>query len=266
MWSRSIFVWAIVNETHPHCRWFLENLHGTKKMVPLSGDHFRWLSQESKASFVVLMVVEVFIFSSSIIKPCAERWYTSYYILFCIAFSCFIILFMSCEGHRSAPGAPHDRHVRHEVPPRRPLGAGARDVAARIAGQTTFPGWGHMLGRGRRPSGSTGNTATTFTPTTIRCSDRWPSGSSSGSAASGRPRCGGIRPHLIVPSFETGLTWAAASYDSIRGRVETRWEIGERRLTLDVWIPVGSSAEVHIPPRALTRSSRAKSLPGRPPG
>ena len=125
---------------------------------------------------------------------------------------------------------------------------GRGDVAARIAGQTTFPGWGHMLGRG----------ATTLWEHWEYSDDVYSHDHPMfGSVAEWFFKwIGGIRPApdavgfdriIIVPSFETGLTWAAASYDSIRGRVETRWEIGEHRLTLDVWIPVGSSAEVHIP-------------------
>jgi alpha-L-rhamnosidase len=43
------------------------------------------------------------------------------------------------------------------------------------------------------------------------------------------------------------LTWAEASYDSVRGRIATRWEIAADELHLEVEIPPGARATVHVP-------------------
>jgi alpha-L-rhamnosidase len=57
----------------------------------------------------------------------------------------------------------------------------------------------------------------------------------------------GFEKILIKPHIGAGLTYARASYDSIRGTIAVRWErIGEA-LVMDVTIPASSSATVSVP-------------------
>ena len=65
---------------------------------------------------------------------------------------------------------------------------------------------------------------------------------------------GGLRPDLpgfervtIRPVLAPGLTWASATFDSVRGRFATRWSIDGERLTLMVRIPPGTTARVNVP-------------------
>jgi alpha-L-rhamnosidase len=51
----------------------------------------------------------------------------------------------------------------------------------------------------------------------------------------------------IRPRPGGGLTRARASYDSIRGRIESEWSLDDDRFALKVTIPVNSEALVHVP-------------------
>ncbi len=57
--------------------------------------------------------------------------------------------------------------------------------------------------------------------------------------------------HLrLQPRPGGGLTWAQASYDSIRGQIELRWKLEGNRLLLDVLVPPNVGATLAIPTRA----------------
>jgi alpha-L-rhamnosidase len=66
----------------------------------------------------------------------------------------------------------------------------------------------------------------------------------------------GIRPdpaspgfeHVIIkPEFAAGLTWARASYRSIRGTIVSSWKREGGRVTLEVTIPVNARATIYLP-------------------
>ena len=67
---------------------------------------------------------------------------------------------------------------------------------------------------------------------------------------------GGLNPDPAAPGWKHftlrpvpggGLTWAQASYDSIRGRVSCGWEQDGAGLTVTVTVPANTSAEVVLP-------------------
>jgi alpha-L-rhamnosidase len=62
------------------------------------------------------------------------------------------------------------------------------------------------------------------------------------------------------------LTWARATYRSIRGPIESGWRRAGGRLTLTVTLPANTTATIHVPaanPRAVTESGRpASNAPG----
>ena len=51
----------------------------------------------------------------------------------------------------------------------------------------------------------------------------------------------------IKPSVVGDVTWAKASYDSIRGRISNSWKVDGGKFALDVTIPVGATATVWLP-------------------
>jgi hypothetical protein len=59
----------------------------------------------------------------------------------------------------------------------------------------------------------------------------------------------GFKAFVLRPQPVDGLGWAEARYDSLRGRISSRWERHGDRLTLTLTIPANTSAEVHVPSR-----------------
>lgn len=57
----------------------------------------------------------------------------------------------------------------------------------------------------------------------------------------------GYRNIIIRPQVIDAITWVKASKDTPFGRVEVRWETADGVFTLDVKVPVGSTAEVFMP-------------------
>jgi alpha-L-rhamnosidase len=63
----------------------------------------------------------------------------------------------------------------------------------------------------------------------------------------------------------SGLEWARGEFRSPRGRIASAWKREAGRLVIEVEIPVGSTAEVHLPATAnagILESGRP--LQGRP--
>ncbi|NKD28208.1 family 78 glycoside hydrolase catalytic domain [Enterococcus casseliflavus] len=57
----------------------------------------------------------------------------------------------------------------------------------------------------------------------------------------------GYQKIMIKPEFIQGITWVKASYDSIYGEIAVHWTCEKQQITLDVTIPVGTTAEIHLP-------------------
>jgi alpha-L-rhamnosidase len=76
----------------------------------------------------------------------------------------------------------------------------------------------------------------------------------------------GFKTILLRPQPVSGLAWAEASYDSLRGRISSRWERCGDQFTLIVAIPANTSATVRVPSRnggAVTEGgAAAASRPG----
>ncbi len=63
--------------------------------------------------------------------------------------------------------------------------------------------------------------------------------------------------HIIVrPRIGGGLTHARAEIDTIHGRVETKWRLTERNLTLAVQVPPNCTATVYVPGAKVTEGRR----------
>ncbi len=74
-----------------------------------------------------------------------------------------------------------------------------------------------------------------------------------------RPASPGYKTLLIDPVIGKGLTWAKTSYDSIHGKIATAWKLDGNRLTLEVVVPVNTTATVCVPAKdvaEVTESGR----------
>ena len=133
-----------------------------------------------------------------------------------------------------------------------------------MAGQTTYPGWGHMLQQGATTiweqwDGQNSHCHSSFLgiglwflqgPAGIRIDDEAP----------------GFQRIEIRPAMVGDLRFVDAHWDSIRGRIESSWKIDGGRLRLFVTIPPNTSATVWVPAKdsaAVTESDRpAEQAPG----
>jgi alpha-L-rhamnosidase len=57
----------------------------------------------------------------------------------------------------------------------------------------------------------------------------------------------GYRHFRVAPHPAGGITWATATHDSPYGRIDARWEQSGNRLTVDVAVPPGTTADVVLP-------------------
>ncbi|MCK5851683.1 alpha-L-rhamnosidase, partial [bacterium] len=131
---------------------------------------------------------------------------------------------------------------------------GRPDIANTVVNQKTFPGWGFMLENG----------ATTLW-------EHWEF--SDNTFSHNHPMFGsvcewfiktiaGIRPAddaigfnkiIIKPELMGSLTWAKASYNSVRGRIFSKWEIENGIFNLTVEIPANTTANIWLPADNLSR-------------
>ena len=129
---------------------------------------------------------------------------------------------------------------------------GMEDLAFRIATQTTYPSWGYMVENG----------ATTFW-------ELWNGNTAAPDMNSQNhvmllgdlliwyfEDLAGIRSHpehpafkkiLMQPAFPEGLDHVDASYQSVQGRIESKWTAHGDTLFWDIMIPANTTAEVHLP-------------------
>lgn len=63
----------------------------------------------------------------------------------------------------------------------------------------------------------------------------------------------GFKKILIKPQPVGDVTWARASYNSVRGKITSEWKKADGRFTLDVTIPPNTTATVHVPAATAER-------------
>ena len=76
----------------------------------------------------------------------------------------------------------------------------------------------------------------------------------SGAAATLFSRFGGVQPveagfrrFIVKPAVIDSLEWVRVRIETVRGRVQSKWQRQGKTLTLEVEVPVGAEAEVHVP-------------------
>lgn len=138
---------------------------------------------------------------------------------------------------------------------------GRTDVAETIVNQKTFPGWGHMLENGATTLWEhwefSDNTFSHNHPMFGSVSEwfyKWLAGIQPAADAVGFDKV------VIRPQVVGDLTWARASYASIRGPVSSHWKREAGRFVLQLSLPPGITAKVYIPasdPKKVTESGAA---------
>jgi len=145
---------------------------------------------------------------------------------------------------------------------------GYNDEAYRLLNLRTFPSWGYMGDHGattiwERWDGYVGDRG--FQNAGMNSFNHW----AFGSVGEWIWRhVVGINPdeenpgyqHIVIrPRPGGGLRWVRGEYDSIRGKIASRWEVEDGTFTLDVTIPANTTAAVYVPARsaeAVTESGK----------
>ena len=150
------------------------------------------------------------------------------------------------QGHLST-GIFGTRFMLHAL-----AGSGRAEVAYDVVNQRTFPGWGHMLERGATTLWEhwqfSDNTYSHNHPMFGSVSEWFYKVIGGINLA---PDAVGCDKLVIAPHPVRDLEWAKASYDSVRGPVSSDWRKRGGRFELSVHVPVGATATVVLPARAL---------------
>ncbi len=131
---------------------------------------------------------------------------------------------------------------------------GRNDVAYRLIHNETFPSWGFSIKQGATSiwerwdgwtpeQGFQSHWMNSFAHYSFGAVYQWMF-----------ENIGGIRraepsyKHFVVaPQLGGDLAWAKTDYESLRGRISSRWEQTGQRLRLEVTVPANTTAEVRLP-------------------
>ncbi|WP_449334069.1 family 78 glycoside hydrolase catalytic domain [Streptomyces flavalbus] len=121
---------------------------------------------------------------------------------------------------------------------------GRPDLAHAVATQRTYPGWGYWHANGA-------DTMWEMWPLDSRSRDHYFQGTVAQwlyeNVAGLRPGDAGYATFTVRPDARTGVDWARTSIRTVRGTASVAWSQREEVFRIDVRVPVGAVAEVHVP-------------------
>ena len=125
---------------------------------------------------------------------------------------------------------------------------GYEEIAYRIATQESYPGWGYMIREGattlwERWEKITGGGMNSHNHIMLGSVDAWFYRTIAGLKC----RKSGWREIAVRPPLFPSLRQASAKVKTVRGKASVSWQWNEREFSVDMTIPVGSSAEIYIP-------------------
>ena len=130
---------------------------------------------------------------------------------------------------------------------------GFAETATNMVGQTTFPGWGHMLTNGATTLWEhweySDNTYSHNHPMFGSVSEwfyKWVGGIQADPAAVGFDKI------IIRPQIISNVNWAKASYNSIHGKIVSEWERDDSTFKLNITTPVNTTSKVYLPAKDLS--------------
>ncbi|MBN1441549.1 MAG: family 78 glycoside hydrolase catalytic domain, partial [Planctomycetes bacterium] len=136
-------------------------------------------------------------------------------------------------------------------------GAGRSDIIFDLTHRTTLPGYGYQLEQGATSLTEAwdGRRVVSHNHCMLGHIQEWFRSDLVGIQRD--PRATAFREIVIRPRIVGDLRAAGGHYDSIRGRIESRWRLEEDALEMEVAIPPGCAATVHVPaadPARVTES------------
>ncbi|WP_246257651.1 family 78 glycoside hydrolase catalytic domain [Amycolatopsis anabasis] len=121
---------------------------------------------------------------------------------------------------------------------------GHPDLAHALATQRTYPSWGYWADSGADTMWERWDVDT-------RSRDHYFQGTVTDwlyrNVAGLRPGDNGFARFTVRPDARVGVRWARYAVDTVRGRVAVDWSQHAGEFRLEVEVPVGATAEVHVP-------------------
>jgi alpha-L-rhamnosidase len=129
---------------------------------------------------------------------------------------------------------------------------GHADAAWEVVTQTTRPSWGYMISKGattvweRWDSDTCGPGMNSEALLILAGNlDAWFYCTLAG--INYDPEQPGFKHIIIKPAMVGDLTWVKCGYDSIQGRIVSNWKRESDKLTMEVTIPINTTATVYVP-------------------
>ncbi len=121
---------------------------------------------------------------------------------------------------------------------------GRADVAYGLVNQTGFPSWAHLI-EGRTTLSEFWDLRGSHNHVMLGSIDAWFYRVLAGiTTQESHP---GFEQVQIKPYIPADLPWVQASIQTVRGPIAVNWNQNHRKLTLEISIPPGSMAKVHVP-------------------
>ncbi len=122
---------------------------------------------------------------------------------------------------------------------------GRSDLVFTMFNQTTHPGWGYMLEQGATTLWEQWNGYYSHIHSCFTSPDNWFYQGLGGIIPD--PAAPGFKNVIIKPAMVGDMTWVKCHHDSPYGRIVSNWKREGDKLTMDVTIPVNTTATVHVP-------------------
>jgi alpha-L-rhamnosidase len=148
---------------------------------------------------------------------------------------------------------------------------GRSDAAYRIVAQKDLPGWGWWIEQGATTLWEDWRGNDSRFHVMYGDVDAWFYKALAG--INPDPEAPGFKHFFIAPNVVGDLTWARASYNSVRGKIASDWKIANGQFhltakipantTATVTLPVSSAAQTTVNGMPLERSTKLRILPGK---
>jgi len=135
---------------------------------------------------------------------------------------------------------------------------GQPEVAYRLAGNTTYPGWGYMIEQGATTiwelwNGNTASPQMNSQNHVMLLGDLliWMFEDLAGMKSS--DAIPAFKKITMKPAFDAGLDSVNASYQSPYGEIKSRWKKESAGILWEVTVPANASAEVYFPAKSMAQ-------------
>jgi alpha-L-rhamnosidase len=127
--------------------------------------------------------------------------------------------------------------------------SGRNDLVYTMFNQTTFPSWGYFLEKGATTCWEQWNGYASHIHSCFTSANNWlyqgPGGIMPDQTAPG------FKKIIIKPAIVGDLKWVNCYHDSPYGRIVSNWKRDNKILTMDITIPVNTTATMYIPASKL---------------